>query len=141
MLQIVVLDNEANTVVRLSDIPSGCLPYLKSFLEDLGAGAGPGRPGMPVVVTAVDETELAAHSTAQPVTMDQTFPSAMALSMHLGFKFNSVGQALGRAAREMDKKAQEAWQREGHAGKHTSRLRPQGTIRGVTFMYEKDLPG
>lgn len=57
---------------------------------------------------------------AQPVFESQTFPSALALSTHLGFRYNEVAQALNRASGASDPAERVA------------------TVRGVTVIYERD---
>jgi hypothetical protein len=104
---------------------------LVGMVRDAAATPAGGRSERVVVVAIDEETLMQNAGKVKPVHKDQTFPSAMALSVHLGYPFNAVTQEISKDRRRLDAKAGPG---------HTFRLRPEGTLRGVTFMLEKDVP-
>jgi hypothetical protein len=121
-------------------VPVGAVPsdYADRIVDAIGDAGLHGGRAETVTVIAVDPAVYAQHEEprgkAKPICEWQQFPSAMALSMHLGYAYNAVAQALSASSRALTAKAIEQF-----GFQHTQRIRPEGDLRGATFQYEKDV--
>lgn len=131
-------EQDGDLLHKVAEVPRRYRDSIYALIQESGQSVHPNAE--PVRVVSVDEAEakkwFPPRNHAQPCQEEHLFPSAIAASLHLGFKHNEVGQRLSKARKEAELKAAKTFGPE-----HTVRLRPTTTVRGVTLQYEKDVPG
>lgn len=134
---IVFWEERGDVLMRVGSVPADRRDLVCATILELGQRQHGNAE--PVRVVHIDEAQakkwLRPPFNAKPCHVDQLFPSARAVSAHLGFpNRNEVGNRLAKALRLEHERL------EGEYGKGTTvRPRPQVIVRGITLQYEKDV--
>ena len=130
---------DGNTLVKFIEIPNDQVYAVEETMRSTAVFHG--ARAEQIIVLEIDKEEYTRHEPpngeAKPLEWNQTFPSGLLLSKHLGFATNSVALALGKERRKLEQEAEERRKEIGE--NYRPAIRPKATLRGVTFQYLKDL--